>query len=100
MNLIDILLTIIIIVLFCLGLRTLFCEGMILHFVRKPFENMKSPAWNYILKPVVLCVVCFASVWGGTVFILLHGFLPVIELIICCVSSAFLIHIINDKMDW
>lgn len=97
MTLLDILLTIAIQVLFCLGLRQLLSEGMILHFIRKPFENKKRNHW--ILKPFILCVVCFSSVWGGSVFIALHGFLP-IPLIISCVSTAFIIRVINDKMDW
>lgn len=128
MTLTDILFTIIIQVLFCLGLRQLLSEGMILHFIRKPFQydkhktvmnlyiphtsefcifdddsvrilTKRSKILGYILKPIILCVVCFASVWGGSLFIALHGFLP-IPLIICCVSSTFIIRAINDKVDW
>lgn len=121
MTLVDILLTIAIQVLFCLGLRQLLSDGMILHFIRKPFQYdhhkevmnvflkwgiaykkediKKSKVLHFILKPFILCVVCFSSVWGGSVFIALHGFLP-IPLIISCVSTAFIIRVINDKMDW
>lgn len=101
MTLVDILLTIGIQVLFCLGLRQLLSDGMILHFIRKPFENKKrlTSFASFVLKPFILCVVCFSSVWGGSVFIALHGFLP-IPLIISCVSTAFIIRVINDKMDW
>ena len=132
---IDIILTIIVISSFCLGLRTLFSEGMVLHFLREPFEYEQhskvmnifrrklqrmalsgindltkkrkqyvrwSDRLSLFLKPFLLCVVCFSSVWGGTVFILLHGFhlAEVPELIICCVSSAFVIKIINDHVDF
>ena len=97
MSLIDIILTIIIQTLFCLGLRTLLSDGQILYFIRKPFENKKHP--SILLKPIILCVVCFSSVWGGAVFVALHGFLP-IPLVISCVSTAFILKIVNDKMDW
>lgn len=97
MTLIDIILTIIIQSLFCLGFRVLLSEGMILHFLRRPFENMKYP--NILLKPILLCVVCFSSFWGGIVFIYMHGLL-LPELFLCCISSAFVIKFVNDKVDW
>lgn len=121
MSLIDILLTIAIQSLFCLGVRQLLSEGMIFHFIRKPFQYDRhkevmniflkwgigylerdinnSKVLNYILKPFILCVVCFSSVWGGAVFVAIHGFLP-IPLVICCISTAFILRFINDKMDW
>lgn len=132
MTLSDILLTIVIQVLFCLGWRVLLSDGQIFHFIRYPFEHEKdSKINNYyrsklrqyvlssdkdvyamrkgyieksrklslILKPFILCVVCFSSVWGGSVFVAMHGLLP-IPLIICCVCSAFVIKVINDKVDF
>lgn len=46
----------------------------------------------YIAKPLVLCITCFASIWGGSVFVALNGLnenlLP--YLIISCVSSAYI----------
>src|SRR3990167_10622598 len=99
MILYEILITIIIQSLFCLGLRVLFSEGQILHFIRKPFAHADlKPLTLFILKPIVICVICFSSVWGGAVFILLNGFQPV-ELIISCVSTAFILKIVNDKVD-
>lgn len=99
MTLIDILLTTIIITLFCFGVRTLFSDGMILHWVRKPYENKKRPGkYDWMLKPFILCVVCFASVWGGGVFVSLHGLHW--EIIICCVSATFIIKVINDKVEF
>lgn len=104
MSLTDILLTILVQVLFCAGLRVLMSEGQILYFLRRPFEfedkRAKFPKWLlFINTPFVVCVVCFSSVWGGAVFIGLHGLLP-IPLIICCTSTAFILKLINDKVDW
>lgn len=121
MGLLDIILTVIIQVLFCAGVRVLLSEGMLLHFIRKPFQYdhhkevmnfllkwgiapsdrdyKYSKVLHFALKPFLLCVVCFSSVWGGSVFIGLHGLLPV-PLIISCVSTAFILRVINDKVDW
>lgn len=132
MSLVEILLTIIVQVLFCLGFRTLLSDGQIFHFIRKPFEFEDSKLMNFLkerlrrrvlistdnayqtkkhyervsnriswcLKPFIICVVCFSSVWGGAVFIVLHGLHHLPELIISCISSAFILKFINDKVDW
>lgn len=46
----------------------------------------------YLSKPLVLCITCFASVWGGSVFVALNGLnenlLP--YLIIACLTSAYI----------
>lgn len=46
----------------------------------------------YLAKPLVLCITCFASIWGGSVFVALNGLneslLP--YLIISCISSAYI----------
>lgn len=131
MSLVDIILSIVLISLFCLGLRTLFSDGMIFHFLREPFEYdgeskvmnflrrklqrralkgengiqqvrrdyvKVSDRINYILKPFLICVICFSSFWGGLVFIYLFGMRW--EIILCCVSSAFIIKFINDKVEF
>jgi hypothetical protein len=133
MTLIDIILTTIIISLFCLGLRTVFSDGMIFHFLREPFEYdthskvmnvfrrklqrialsgtddltkqrkrylRLSEKLNIYLKPFLLCVICFSSVWGGSVFIALHGLHFIPELIISCISSAFIIKLISDHVEF
>lgn len=55
----------------------------------------------YVSKPLVLCITCFASVWGGSVFVALNGLtvelLP--YLIVSCVSSAFIQTLIYVKAD-
>ena len=132
MSLTDIILTIIIQVLFCGGLRVLLSDGQILHFIRSPFEyetdsklmnifrerlrkrilvstnnayklkkhyEKLSNQVGYCLKPFILCVICFSSVWGATVILLLNGF-QLKELIICCISTAFILKIISDKVDF
>ena len=65
---------------------------------KKKYEKLSNKI-SIILKPLLLCVICFSSVWGGLVFVVLNGLQP-IELIICCISSAFIIKVINDKIDW
>lgn len=53
----------------------------------------------YIAKPLVLCITCFSSIWGGSVFVALNGLnenlLPF--LVISCVSSAFIQTLIYVK---
>lgn len=53
----------------------------------------------YLAKPLVLCITCFASIWGGSVFIALNGLnkelIPL--LIISCVASAFIQTLIYVK---
>ncbi len=107
-------------VFFCLGLNKIMEEGQLLNFLRKPFEAMhdeietkeellkwmtcssdilngklrilKLKIKYYLAKPFVLCITCFASVWGGSVFITLNGIDEALLsfLIISCVSSAFI----------
>lgn len=131
MTLTQIILTIIVQVLFCLGLKTIMSEGMILNFIKKPFEYQPdSKTMNFLrdrlqrralkgeegllevrrqytklsnkiaffLKPILLCVVCFSSFWGGLVFIFLHGLQY--EIILCCISSAFLLQFVNENIDF
>jgi hypothetical protein len=48
--------------LFCVGLRIITSKGMIGYPLRKPFENLTG--WKqYIMKPFILCVTCYASVY-------------------------------------
>ena len=42
MTLIDALGTIVLISVFCLGIRVLLSDGMIFHFIREPFEYEKD----------------------------------------------------------
>lgn len=103
-------------VAFCLGWRIITDEGNLLYFVRKPFEDIpnqlerneelyilfKTPIVKnrikllkiklYFAKPFILCITCFASIWGTVVFITLNGIdlnhVPL--LIINCISASFI----------
>lgn len=44
----------------------------------------------YITKPFFTCLTCFASVWGGSVFITLNGWSHPALLIIACISTAYI----------
>ena len=53
------------------GLRIVSSKGMVLHFLRMPFEDLTG--WKqYIMKPLILCGVCMSSVYT---FIISHFFL-------------------------
>ena len=125
MDTIQLLLTTLITVLFCLGWNIVTSENNLLYFIRKPFEkavdnievytdrlNMLSRFSNdtlhavswlkktilknkiiyYIGKPFVLCITCYASIWGLVIYITLNGLsmnaIPFI--IINSVSASFL----------
>lgn len=103
-------------VAFCLGWRIVTDEGNLLYFIRKPFENlqdnleMQTELYKsfkskkvlekikllkvkiYLLKPIILCITCFSSVWGAVVFVTLNGFhvnqIP--YLIINSISASFI----------
>ena len=61
----DILIKALIISLFCVGLRIISSPGMIFYFLRMPYEwsQTHSQLLKYILKPVIGCGTCMASVW-------------------------------------
>lgn len=106
------------IALFCLGWRTITDEGMILYFLRKPFENLTEEIENkqniynsmkgllskndeseansyifklklllFVLKPLILCITCMASIWGIPIYIYLNGIS--VEIIPCIISASF-----------
>ena len=58
------LLLILIVSLFCLGLRAITDDGMIGYPVRDYFLD-KLPYWG---KPIVLCPTCMASFWGTVIY--------------------------------
>lgn len=113
---IDLLMTISITVLFCLGWRIVTDEGNLLYFIRKPFEDMqdnlemneelysryKNPTIFYriqklktklyLAKPFVLCITCFGSLWGAAIYLTLNGIsvAQIPYLIINCIASSFI----------
>ena len=64
----------IVISLATLGFRAITSQGMILYFLRRPFDiitenrdmNIKQPKYNliilYLAKPFITCVTCMASI--------------------------------------
>lgn len=129
--------TIFISALFCLGWSFITDKGNILYFLRAPFEqaidnieqyenrldvvtkfdsnNIKALKYlkrmivlnnlvYYIGKPFVLCITCYSSLWGFSIFVTLNGFsidtLPLA--IINSVSAAFvntIIYKLYAKLD-
>lgn len=107
-------------VFFCLGWRIVTSEGQILYFIRKPFDAidldydneklglakrfdkslvdelkrslLKHKLMYYFGKPFVLCITCFASIWGVTVFVALNGLTKdlIIPLILNSFSASFI----------
>jgi hypothetical protein len=109
--------TLFLMVTFALGWRLITSKGYLFYSIRKPFELIdeeieakesiqKLMPYNkyvnnyitllkfkrFIATPLVLCITCFASIWGASVYIALNGIgitqLP--ELIILCVSTSFI----------
>jgi hypothetical protein len=50
---------------FCIGLRIISSPGMIFYFLRMPYEwaEKNSNPLKQVLKPVIGCGTCMASVW-------------------------------------
>lgn len=104
-------------VAFALGWRLITGKGYFFYFLRKPFELIDEeieakesiyklmPQNKYVKRyiqllkvkrffatPFVICITCYASIWGASVYIALNGIgistLP--DLIILCVSASFI----------
>ena len=50
--------------LFCLGLRAITDEGMIGYPLRKYFQDNLP----YFGKPIILCITCMSSFWGTIIY--------------------------------
>jgi hypothetical protein len=111
--LVTLLLTSLIISLFCCGLTEISREGRVLYFLRQPFEGLDEllmilrgeedkrytrtqlfsiKVAGFISKPLILCPTCMASIWGVVIFCLMHGFYvsEIPAMIVCCIMSAFI----------
>lgn len=55
-------------------------------------EQMFFKILLYVMKPIIGCCACFASVWGLFVFYSLNGISLELwkEIIICCISASFI----------
>jgi hypothetical protein len=85
----GIIIKVFIISIFCQGLNVLLSENMILGFIRDYiYSKNLSNIFIYILKPIVLCHLCFASFWGTIIYINISEF-NIIEYIICVVSASY-----------
>ena len=83
---------IIIISLFCEGLNIILDEGMLLGFIRPWIDQRLKPQsfMRYVLKPIVFCHICFASVWGTIVYCLIVDQFLINEWIVCIISATYL----------
>lgn len=101
--------TTLLISLFCVGFKLVTEDGMLLYFLHKPFENLHIDVKNnakkfgknsrkyklsyfkwYVMKPIILCVTCFASVWGSLIWVSIYGFHFPIQWVITIVSASYL----------
>jgi len=69
----------------CLGLRTVTDDGMVLNFLRRFLLKYESKP---ITKPLLLCVTCTSSIHGLVIHYLMWGFS--FEMIITIIFSAYL----------
>jgi len=69
----------------CLGFRTIIDEGQAFHFLYKWAKKYESKP---IMKPLILCVTCTASIHGLIIHSLMWGFS--FEMIITIIFSAYL----------
>ncbi len=81
--------TIIFISLFCVGLRIASSKGMVLYFLRRPYEKAKSPFLNWLLSPLIGCCTCMASVHSLWIFCYLNEFV-FLDWLLCAISVAAL----------
>ena len=99
----DIFLNIALISIFCLGWRTITDEGKILYFLRKPFENLKG--WKQeVMKPVILCCACMASVWGTVIYWIFNygefAVIGIVSWIVCVVAASFVNSFGWSLLEW
>ena len=82
----DILIHSLVISGWCLGFRTITDDGMVLYPIREYAE--KQERFKFLLKPLILCVTCTASIHGLIIHSLMWGFS--FEMIITIIFSAYL----------
>lgn len=85
----ELLLSALVISLFCNGIHILFEEGRLFGSIRK----INLP--ELISSPLYDCILCMASIWGTVGFILVYGHDPnlwrgwIITIIICIPLNGF-----------
>ena len=105
----DILIKSLIVSLFCVGLRMVSSKEMILHFLRVPYEWVKSiknpnklnKLLVYLMKPIIGCVTCMSSVWSLVISHFYFGGINKWTILIIFVSSCLntLIYTVFEKVD-
>jgi len=99
----EILIKAIIISLFCVGLRIISSPGMLLFFLRMPYDWAKdrSKVLHYLLKPVIGCGTCMASVWTIAIELGYYGAFTLQSVIIAFVVAALnsIIHAYYEKLN-
>jgi hypothetical protein len=82
---------IIVLSLVTIGIAQLFDEGMILGTLGAYIGTL-SPATRWMLKPVILCPPCMASVWGTIAALYLgHSFVDACVLILATAGLNYII---------
>ena len=76
--------------LFCVGLRIVSSPGMILYFLRMPYEwaQKNNKALTWILKAVIGCGTCMASVWTIAISFVYYNTLELETIVIIFVVAA------------
>jgi len=120
----EILIKALIISLFCVGLRIISGPGMLLYFLRMPYEYYKNyGVWakhfemnesfelpqsairrynlaSYLLKPIIGCGTCMASVWTIVIELGYYNTFTIQSVIIAFVVAALnsIIHAYYEKL--
>jgi hypothetical protein len=91
---IEIITRIIFISLVCNGIKILTWDGMIFS---RPYnyidELVTNDTLRYLLKPIIFCVVCYASFWGGITYYCLYGIDKYIIFVL--LGSVYLNYLLN-----
>ena len=104
----EILIKALIISLFCVGLRITSDDGMILSFIRMPYVWLESKELNfwgklahYLLKPIIGCITCMASVWSITIdyyyFHYFNKWTILLIFVVACLNT--MIYRLYEKLD-
>ena len=98
----QILLKSILISLAIVGLRIVSSPGMILYILRMPYEwaQKNNPYLTYLLKPIIGCTTCMASVWTiiiELVYFDLSLWTLITTFIVACMNSIF--YELYDKLN-
>ena len=83
-EMIEFILSVVICSLWCFGIWIASDEGMILY---KPKELAEKYLPYLIYKPLFGCVICYSSIHGGSLFMLINGDLKMLLPAIVCTAG-------------